>query len=96
MTSKSSAPARSPEVEAALQKVILVLQQRAAKLPADSLVLLLQAASFEEFFGLIQQEWPALVTAPRADLEGAYRAMLTGLKARLAIVALPHLAIGTA
>ncbi len=96
MTSKSSAPARSPEVEAALQKVILVLQQRAAKLPADSLVLLLQAASFEAFFGLIRREWPSLVAAPQADLEEAYHAMLAGLKARLAIVSLPHLVEGTA
>lgn len=96
MSNPNSGRARSPEVEAALQNVILVLQQRAAKLPADSLVLLLRAASFEEFFGLIQQEWPALVTAPREDIQGAYCAMLAGLKARLAIIALPHLAIGTA
>ncbi|GMV51853.1 MAG: hypothetical protein AMXMBFR67_33960 [Nitrospira sp.] len=96
MSNPNSGRVRSPEVEAALQNVILVLQQRASKLSADSLVLLLRAASFEEFFGLIQQEWPGLMAAPRADLEDAYRAMLTGLKARLAIVALPHLAIGTA
>ncbi len=96
MMSPNSGQARSPEVEAALQNVILVLQQRAAKLPADSLVLLLRAASFEEFFGLIQREWPSLMAAPQADLEDAYHAMLAGLKARLATVALPHLAIGTA